>query len=279
MASPTSPGISPWSRHARQWSRVASPLRPVAEDCRLYWGLIGGVVEGLAAPRVLLLGVTPELALLPWPRPSHLTAADLNPDMIARVWPARELRCTGEAVCAKWQALPLADASVDVTLGDGSLSALPRSRDYPAVIAEIHRVLRPGGRLALRCYVQPDDNERMDQVFAALNAGKIGSMHVLKWRMAMALQKTMADGVAVSDIRDCFVVRVGDRAAAARRLGWPLEAINTIDAYQGSGVTYTFPTLAELRAAVAGRFEITRIAHPSYELGERCPVIGFGRIP
>jgi len=198
--------------------------------------------------------------------------------MIDRVWPADELHCTGHAVCEKWQESSLPDASVDVVLGDGSLSVLPSRRDYPAVIGDVHRVLKPGGRFALRCFVHPDDDEPIDRVFDDLEANKIGSMHALKWRIAMALQKTIVDGVVVSDIRDCFNAHVADRQAAARRLGWPVEAINTIDAYTGSSVAYTFPTLAEITEAVAGRFEITSITHPSYELGERCPVIGFARI-
>ena len=95
----------------------------------------------------------------------------------------------------------------------------------------------------------------------------------------MALQQTLGDGVVVSDIRDCLLAGIGDRTAAARRLGWPVEAINTIDAYKGSSVAYTFPTLAEISAAVVGRFEIVGITHPTYKLGERCPVIGFERLP
>lgn len=38
--------------------------------------------------RVLLLGVTPEYALLPWPTGTAFTAIDKCRDMIAKVWPA-----------------------------------------------------------------------------------------------------------------------------------------------------------------------------------------------
>jgi SAM-dependent methyltransferase len=40
--------------------------------------------------------------------------------------------------------LPLEDASVDVVISNGVINLAP---DKPAVFAEIHRVLRPGGRL------------------------------------------------------------------------------------------------------------------------------------
>ncbi len=270
---------SPWSQHAKQWSLVGSPLRPCAEDSNLYWNLIGDLIAGLAAPQVLLLGVTPELALLPWPGTSQLTAVDMNQSMIDRVWPASDLSCDGEALCAKWQQLPLASDSVDIVVGDGPINVLPDSSEYKTVIDELHRALRANGRLVLRFFASPDGQENMEQVRAALDTGRIGSMHALKWRIAMALQTSIADGVAVSGIRDCLNDWMPDRQAAADRLDWPVEAINTIDAYKGSTVTYTFPTLTEIEAAISGRFQIDRICYPCYELGERCPVIRFDRIP
>lgn len=270
---------SPWRRHARQWSHVGSPLRPCEEDSELYWRAVSDHVGGLAAPRALILGVTPELAQLPWPSAGHLTAIDRSPDMIARVWPADDLPCPGEAQCAHWHETGLPDASIDVILGDGALSALPSGKAYAGVIAELHRVLRPGGRFALRSFCRPDEQEPIDRVFASLEAGAIGSMHALKWRIAMALQPSLDDGMMVSAIRDCFNDHLPDRAAAAERFGWPIEEVDTIDAYTDSKMTLTFPTLGEITEAVAGRFAVRHVAHPSYELGERCPVIGFERMP
>jgi SAM-dependent methyltransferase len=49
-------------------------------------------------------------------------------------------------IVAEAEALPLPEASVDVVLVNGLLSLAP---DKTAVVREIRRVLRPGGRLAL----------------------------------------------------------------------------------------------------------------------------------
>ncbi len=279
MTVSTSKPLTPWSRHARQWAHVGSPLRPGSEDGEIFWDLVADDAKSAAAPRAVVLGVTPELALLPWPGGGQLTAVDQSQDMIDRVWPADQLPCSGRAICASWKDMPLDDASVDVALGDGSMSVLPSGRDYHAVIKEFHRVIKPGGQLILRCFVHPDEKEPVDNVFAALDRGEIGSMHALKWRIAMALQKSLDTGVVVSDIRDHFMKHVTNRKAAAKKLGWPIEAIDTIDAYENSPVSYTFPTMAEIAAAFTGKFKAARIVHPTYELGERCPVIGFKCLP
>lgn len=270
--------VTPWSQHSRQWSQVGSPLRPIDEDREIYWDLVTDDVKNSKTPQAVVLGVTPELALLPWPSGGQITAVDQSQDMIDRVWPADQLPCAGWAICAPWSDMPLDDGSIDVAVGDGSMSVLPSGREYAGVIRELHRVIKPGGQLILRCFVRPDRKEPITHVFAALDRGEIGSMHALKWRIAMALHGTLDAGSSVAEIRDCFLEHIGNRDEAAARLGWPIEAINTIDAYAGSTVTYTFPTMAEIATAFTGQFKATRIVHPAYELGDRCPVIGFKRL-
>ncbi|GAB6054528.1 class I SAM-dependent methyltransferase [Magnetospira thiophila] len=270
---------SPWSRHARQWSHVGSPLRPISEDCQLYWRLLAPLIVDLDAPKIMMMGVTPELALLPWPRQCHLTAIDQNPDMIARVWPTGLPPCDNEAICAQWQHVPLKDAAFDLALGDGALTTLSSPDEYLSVFRELHRILRPGGRVFLRCFVRPEATETLDHIFADLEANRIGSFHVLKWRVAMALQTRFSEGVAVALIRESLCDRLPDRAAAAGRLGWPEADIQTIDAYEGSSAIYTFPTLAEIETTLEGRFQISGVVTPTYELGARCPLIQLERRP
>ena len=50
------------------------------------------------------------------------------------------------ALAGNAESIPLPDASVDVVTTNGVLNLVP---DKPAAVAEIHRVLRPGGRLQL----------------------------------------------------------------------------------------------------------------------------------
>ena len=62
------------------------------------------------------------------------------------------------------EALPVADASVDVVISNGVIDLVP---DKDVVFAEIDRVLRPGGRLQLadviiHTAVSEDARERID---------------------------------------------------------------------------------------------------------------------
>jgi len=67
-----------WAEIARRWAEVGPPLRPSAEDLAFY-RRAGRLTRERGAPRVLLLGVTPELYRLPWPDGTDLLARSHRP--------------------------------------------------------------------------------------------------------------------------------------------------------------------------------------------------------
>ena len=70
---------SHWPSMARAWQRAGSPLRPSPEDVAGYTRAIQDWIDLHGAPRVLLLGVTPEIYRLPWPAGHDLLAVDHTP--------------------------------------------------------------------------------------------------------------------------------------------------------------------------------------------------------
>ena len=84
---PEPDGTHHWAAIARQWKQLGPPLRPVAQDIGFYWNAAEKWVRERGAPRVLLLGVTPELYHLPWPKGTDLLAVDRSQAMIETVWP------------------------------------------------------------------------------------------------------------------------------------------------------------------------------------------------
>jgi SAM-dependent methyltransferase len=218
----------------------------------------------------VLLGVTPELATLDWPADTSLLAIDKSEAMIQSVWPSWGVPPRAAVRCADWLAMPLDDASVDLVVGDGVYSALVH-RDYAALTAQVRRVLRPAGLFVARAFVAPPEREPVRHVADELRSARIGSFHAFKWRLAMALQASLAEGVCVGDVWRVWSDLCPDREALAAKLGWELATIASIDAYRGAATRYTFPTREELRAELASAFDERACHVPGYELGERCP--------
>jgi len=220
---------------------------------------------------VLVLGVTPELVAMELPHGSTLVAVDRDPAMIDALFsPAPGRR----VLVGEWRSLPLDDASIDAVAGDGCAAFFAFPDEHRAFAAELARVLRPGGIVALRLFASPEVPESFDDVRDAIDT--IRCFDTLKWRIAMAIQST-ARAVRVSAIREAFDVLVPDRGALAARTGWPREVIDVIDHYRDSPAVYSFPTLGEARACFDPWFTEIACHTGGYELGERCPTLVLRR--
>lgn len=203
-----------------------------------------------------------------WPAGTSLVAIDRTHAMLGAVFPVE----AGPALVGDWRALPIRDRAIDWIVGDGCATLLDYPAGYASVAAELRRVLADDGELALRLFAAPELPEPLLDVARDLAAGRIGNFHILKWRLAMAIQPPSRN-VRVRDILAVFDRFVHDRAALAERTGWSPSEIATIDAYRESTMEYSFPTLAEARAAFAPWFREVACVFADYELGERCPVL------
>jgi arsenite methyltransferase len=78
----------------------------------------------------------------------RVTGIDMTPEMLAKARAAAaELGATNiEFLESEAEQLPFADDSYDVVVSNGVIDLIP---DKDAVFAEIHRVLRPGGRMQI----------------------------------------------------------------------------------------------------------------------------------
>ena len=253
-----------WENYHRTWRRLGPPLRPTAET-------VAAFRRALAGPdgRVLLLGVTPELAGLG----RELVAVDNSAGMIGGVWPGDSAR--RHAVQGDWRALPVASRSMSAVAGDGTLSCLHLPGDAARLLDETARVLRPGGKLAVRAFCAPEPAETLDDVARAAWDGTAESFHALKWRVAMASLNGPDDPTAcVADILRRFNEAFPDRDALARHTGWHRDDIATIDVYAGSEDVYSFASIGESAARIATHFaDVQVLDSGNYPLSERCPLI------
>jgi len=256
------------------YSALGPPLVPSSVDL----GSMESAVAGWAARHPgrrlhgLLLGVTPRIAQMQWPRGSWLMAADNSLPMVQGVWPGNIPRRRA-AVLADWRSLPLSDSSCDAVIGDGSLSCVGYPHGFRALAAEARRVLRRDGFLLLRCYVQPSEPERKEDVIEDLFRGAIPSFHWFKFRLLMAMQESTEKGVAVDEVYQYWASQKIDETTLIAQTGWDAPAIRMMELYRGRDTVHTFSTMAELRSALEEFFEDIAISAPPHAFGECCPML------
>jgi SAM-dependent methyltransferase len=263
---------SHWGRAARQWHYVGQPLKPTPDDIQALENLAKRVRA--PQPRALLLGVTREIAAMKWPEGTHLLAVDRSFDMIEFAWAGANV-ADAKVVCGDWCDLPLADNSRDLIVGDGCMLVFDYPASFERALQSFHRVLVPGGLLSHRFFLSPEKKESPDTVFDDLRAGRIGSFHLFKWRLAMALQPSVEEGVRLGDVWSNWHDAIPDAKRLSEKLNWPLETVTSIDFYRDSDTRFIYPTLAEVQSAVLPYFKELERHVPEYEGGERFQTILF----
>ena len=241
------------------------PLRPHADVVALLRALVG---DGDAP--VLLLGVTAAIA----EAFTTVDAVDINPAVIASSWPGDTE--SKRATVGDWLELGGGDRRYAAVLGDGSLNMLTPPQ-IARLLAIVIGLLEPGGRFACRLFERPEPAfSEADLERAASGPGPL-NFNAFKWQLAMHLSSGRPT-LPVAEIRAAFQTRWPDRAALAQATGWPREAIDTIDLYEGSSLVYSFPSRAEFRQMLPeGSEAVEFLACGTYPLAERCPVLTFRR--
>ncbi len=265
-----------WKKAPQWFDLLSSPLRPSPEDIDfLKLQVLPKLqIDSAETKKVVLLGVTPEIATLPWSEKTEILAIDSSDMMINTVWP-REQVSRGKAINGNWQQLPLADNSCNLVLGDGCFTLLDYPHGYKTVLQEILRVLKTNGLCVMRFFLRPEKAEDLPTIFAQLQNKSVGNFQVFKWRLAMALQKNIQSGVPVREIWQVWNQEVPFPEKLMQELAWSSELLETINIYKDSPSVYTFPTLAEVRQLCNSDFIEESCYFPSYELGERCPTLVF----
>lgn len=262
-----------WNEHARQWAHIGPPLRPTCED-------ITGIKDRLRAlvgtpqgdATALLLGVTPELAHLALDALQlRLIAVDRSLPMIRNIWATPSSHSL--IVQGDWRQLPVASSSVVVIVGDGCFTTLEFPEGYRQVLSAISHALKPDGILSMRFFVSPDLAEEPAKVFTDLHEGAIGSFHIFKWRLAMALLERGTWSIPVHRIWQVWRDTISTSEDLERRLGWLESEVRTIDVYRDAHAIYSFPPLTVLREILSEHFTVVASFTPAYELGDRCPTI------
>ncbi len=263
-----------WDRQARNFQRIGSPLRPGQDDTKIMEEVVAAWhVNGSSGSRkALLCGVTPEIANMAWPEGTELLAIDQSEAMLHLVWPG-DIAGRRRAERGDWLRLPQADGWFDLVVGDGCFSCMPYPDGYRTLAASLQQVLQKQGLLLMRFFVRPEASEKPQAVFRDLKAGRIGSFHVFRWRLTMALQEDPREGVRADGFWQAWRDADIDRDMVAAQTGWPAEAIHPT--VVNDDTRFSFPTLGEVQTTLSDRFEAIAVHVAQYELAERCPTLVF----
>lgn len=265
-----------WHTVARHWAQVGPPLRPSRRDVQFATTAVLDWSRAHGAPRALIQGVTPELHDLPWPEGTDLVAIDHTQAMIDHVWPGRP----EQAICAEWTDMPLDDASRDIVLCDGGDILMSYPDAHRAWAREMTRVIPPDGIAILRLFAPPTRQEDPDEVMAEFLRGEIANLNLLKLRLGMAMQDSLAAGTPIHDMWAAVHAAEPDFDKLARRVGWPVEHLRAIEAYRGRPARYHYLSVPDVEALfcdTAGAFTLESLQWPDYELGDRCPTLMLRR--
>lgn len=136
-------------------------------------------------------GAGPALRALEPGREVRYVAADLSPAMLRRARERAAKRGLGEIefIESRAEDLPLENASADLFLSYWGIHVFPDPR---AAVAEIGRVLKPGGRLVGASFVRGES--RRQRLLLKPNAGDFGPMctepELLEWLAQEGLRVT-----------------------------------------------------------------------------------------
>ncbi|RUU58164.1 class I SAM-dependent methyltransferase [Mesorhizobium sp. M2C.T.Ca.TU.009.01.2.1] len=253
-----------WANLFRTWDLIGAPLRPHSD-------VVAVMKRELRTEdaEMALFGVTPEFARLG----KSLTAIDSNPNMIGALWIGDE--ATRRAVVGNWLDLPLADRSVDAIIGDGCLSAVISETQRLRCLEEMARILKPGGRAAIRLFARPSKTEPLGAIKADALAGKVKALAEIVLRTALSLPVAAPDyGLKMSAVLDGINEMFGDRAELMAAGGWQPGAFAFIDLYKGSDTICCWLN-EDIHVAEASRYfnDVRLVASGGYPVAERCSIL------
>lgn len=266
-----------WNSGADLWPLFGPPLRPGDEDGAILEDLLLDWSRRHGTPQMLVLGVTPEVHALAQRHGWPLQAVDRVSDMFDSVWPGDP----ADTLCADWKDIPLEPASRDVVVLDGGLQMLAYPQEQARLAQEMRRILRPDGLFIGRMFALPAVAESAEAVIADLRRGEIPRVDALKLRLGMALQRSPEAGAALRQVWETVRAAEPDFEALARRLGWPIEQMQSLHAYEHATESYHFfdvDALCSVWCGQVGGFERAAVKVGSYPLAERCPTVALRRL-
>lgn len=252
---------SHFNPYIRYWGDFSAPLRPDLHAIQTYGALFQQVQAPALGAQVILLGVTPELALAPWLERASVTAVDHSPAMIAAIWPGDQHN--RHALAGDWFNPPVAPASQDVIIGDGVLIFLAYPGEHQQLASSLSSLLRSKGHLIIRAFCSAEQPENPEEIIRRAKNRELKNIHECKLLLLAALQQGKVNlGVELSSVWKFFYEHFTSPQDCAQQTDWSISQIQTIELYKDNPKRYFLATPAEIEAAMAEHFELVTLSAP-----------------
>jgi SAM-dependent methyltransferase len=262
-----------WAATARKMDSFSSPLRPHPDDTAIVEATARSLAQGRDGLSVVVLGVTEETVGCHWPAGTRLRAFDASPETIRTLWRPDLAPAGATAERADWAALPVATGDADLVTADGCLNIIAWPGEVRQVLAEVRRMLRPGGRFLVRSTLRPPQPEALETILEDLEAGRIAGAYALKVRIGTTLHDDGIGGFSMHDMWKMWLRLFPDQETVPARFGWPVGAFTFGTDYADQDIRLVYPTFDELLATVEPWFRLASVEHGRYELADRCPTL------
>ncbi|MBB3862472.1 SAM-dependent methyltransferase [Novosphingobium hassiacum] len=252
-----------WNQMAWRWDCDRPPLRPSQLDVVHYQNEIDVLADYRSINTAAILGFIREFRGLAWPTGTRVICFEDSLDMIERVG------CGRREEALRWHSTDPAVAlgSVQIVLCDGGLHQHGFPDGQERLVAQLARMLAPGGRAVFRLFLPPDPCPSPYEVLDRLEDGAIANMSELKLALGHAMTTQAAQGVSVNAIWHRLHERIGfeKREQFFDLLGWPRCEYEVIDLYRDSPVQHHFASLEEVLTMFCGKtmegvFRLVRVS-------------------
>jgi hypothetical protein len=138
---------------AEQWRMTGAPYRMTDTEKQIYGRFLQESAEHIDNPKMIVLGVTPELRELGHKYGYSVTCIDFSQTWIN----AMDILMDGKAekdiiVRCNWFEIPLQRGEYDVVVGDGPIT-LTELKNWDRLLEIVHQLLKPAGYFITRTIV------------------------------------------------------------------------------------------------------------------------------
>lgn len=262
---------SPWGVDEHIWRTIGPPYVPAPQDLEMIQRACPpALLSQDAAPRILVLGMTPALVAAPWPERSEIHAVDFDPVMIDLHWRPGERR---HCHLAHWQNMPFPDQCFDLVIGDGSFNSLPSLEVYDEVLRELTRVRRPSAPLIARFFMQPEPRRTLADLATDAPTALAGWSSTAK-RLAVVIAAARHDAsVFFPDIPGRIAQEWGDIDEFLTVLGQTPAEIERAKHTYGMPQHVNHPSRAQITERLGPYFSSIEFSFPHYDIGAQCPIV------